>query len=112
MRNNTPNIDLYRLLGVQPTATINEIKRVYTNQIQRWHPDKAAPGFEDDATAVMKQLNEAREWLTDAEKKRVYDASFQRQNFEDSAVDQFIARVGRDLDDTSRASLDALFETP
>jgi DnaJ-class molecular chaperone len=114
MRNNPPNIDLYQLLEVQPTASKSEIKRAYVGQIQRWHPDKAAPGFEDDATAVIKQLNEAREWLTDDEKKRHYNAYFQRHrgDFEASAVDQFKARIGRHLDDTSRASLDAYFERP
>ncbi|RME54874.1 J domain-containing protein [Candidatus Woesearchaeota archaeon] len=107
-----PNIDLYRLLEVEPTATTREIKRAYLEKIQIWHPDRAVPIFEDYANDVMKQLNYAREWLTDDKKRRAYDDFVQRSSefFEASAIDRFRARFSNDLADTSRESLDTWLE--
>lgn len=108
MRLKTPNIDLYQLLGVQPTVTASEINRAYADQIMRWHPDKAAPEFEDYATTIMKQLNQAREWLTNAGMREIYNTSFRRdrKDFEVSAIDKFKSRFGVIFDDTSRTSLE------
>lgn len=38
----TPRRDPYRILEIPPTATLEEIKRAYRQQANRYHPDKVA----------------------------------------------------------------------
>ena len=53
----------YATLGVAPTATAGEIKKAYLKLALKTHPDKnKAPGAEE----AFKQVNKAKEILTDA----------------------------------------------
>ncbi len=63
--------DYYKILGVSKTASEQEIKRAYRQLARKHHPD-ANP---DDKTAEdrFKEINEANEVLSDAEKRRKYD---------------------------------------
>ena len=62
--------DYYKTLGVARTATPTEIKKAYRKLAAEFHPDKnKAKGAEDR----FKEINEANEVLSDAEKRRSYD---------------------------------------
>jgi len=62
--------DYYKTLGVTRSATPEEIKRAYRKLARQYHPDKnAAKGAEDK----FKEINEANEVLSDAEKRKAYD---------------------------------------
>ena len=63
--------DYYKVLGVEKTATAEQIKKAYRKLAVKYHPDKN-PG---DKVAVdkFKEINEAYEVLSDAEKRKKYD---------------------------------------
>ena len=60
--------DYYAILGVPKTATDEQIKDAYRALAKKHHPD-VAPG---DAEK-MKEINVAYEFLSDPEKRRMYD---------------------------------------
>lgn len=65
------NDNPYELLGVEQDASNDEIKRAYRRLALKYHPDKNA---DDDAAAKkFRQISEAYEVLSDAEKRAAYD---------------------------------------
>jgi len=63
--------DYYEVLGVEKTASEEEIKRAYRRMAIKHHPDKN-PGNKE-AEAKFKECAEAYEVLSDADKRRQYD---------------------------------------
>lgn len=85
--------DLYAVLGVNRTATSNEIKSAYRRLARKYHPDVNS---DPAAQSKFAQINEAYHMLIDPERRRTYDrtgavssATYARQS--DSAA----ARVAR-----------------
>lgn len=64
--------DYYEVLGVQKTASDAEIKKAYRVLAKKYHPDMN-PG-DKEAEAKFKEASEAYAILSDAEKRRQYDA--------------------------------------
>lgn len=63
--------DYYELLGVEKTATAQEIKKAYRKLAMKYHPDRN-PG-DKEAEEKFKEINEAYSILSDPEKKERYD---------------------------------------
>ena len=63
--------DYYEVLGVEKTASEADIKKAYRSLAKKYHPD-LNPG-NAEAEAKFKEINEAYDVLSDADKKAKYD---------------------------------------
>ena len=63
--------DYYEVLGVEKNASDAEIKKAYRKLAMKYHPDQN-PG-DKSAEEKFKEVNEAYEVLSDADKKARYD---------------------------------------
>jgi curved DNA-binding protein len=63
--------DYYKILGVEKSATTDEIKKAYRKLAMKYHPDKN-PG-DKEAEQRFKDINEAHAVLSDPEKRKKYD---------------------------------------
>ena len=75
--------DYYEILGLARGATDEEIRKAFRKLAFKYHPDH---NHEDGATDKFKEVNEAYEVLSDAEKRAAYD------RFGHSGADGFFGR--------------------
>lgn len=77
-----PQRDVYRLLGVQPSASVEEINAACRRLARTFHPDR---NTSERATQEMQVVNAVRRVLTDPQSRAAYDR----------ARNQFHAELGR-----------------
>ena len=63
--------DYYKTLGLERTASEEEVRKAYRKLARKYHPDVSK---EPDAQDRMRDLNEANDVLRDKEKRATYDA--------------------------------------
>ena len=63
--------DYYGVLGIERTASEDEVRKAYRRLARKYHPDVSK---EPDAARRMQEINEANEVLRDKEKRAAYDA--------------------------------------
>jgi len=71
-KNSEKIVNYYEMLGINPKAGSEEIKRAYHAQLKIWHPDKNADRIEG-AEETTKILNQAYGVLSDPEQRKQYD---------------------------------------
>ncbi len=64
--------DFYEILGINRDASEDEIKKAYRKLAMKYHPDRNPDSKESEDK--FKEAKEAYEMLSDAEKRRAYDA--------------------------------------
>lgn len=72
--------DYYKILGVEKTASTNEIKSKYRKLAKKYHPD-LNPN-DDQAQEKFKEISEAYEVLSDEKKRKKYDTFGSGYNFQ------------------------------
>lgn len=98
-------INYYELLGVEPKAEQEEIKRAYREKLKEWHPDKN-PKRKEEAEEITKTLNVAYDILSDSEGRKNYDRILRYskdKNFYDYLNDEsFFKKIKRSSGELKR----------
>ncbi|THW65198.1 DnaJ-domain-containing protein [Aureobasidium pullulans] len=68
-----PTVEPYEVLGIQTTATQDQIKTAYRKAALKWHPDKAAPSDKEIAHTKFQEIALAYAVLSDERRRTRYD---------------------------------------
>jgi curved DNA-binding protein CbpA len=71
--------DYYRILGLQPAATLADIKSAYRKKAFALHPDRNAG---EASHLAFQEVQEAYEVLSDSARRRAYDDNRRRSLIE------------------------------
>lgn len=74
----------YEILGVESTATMDDLKSAYRKLARKYHPDIAG----EDGVEKFKEITEAYETLSDETKRKRYDILRGIFNYNKSATDR------------------------
>ena len=62
--------DYYEILGLQKSASAEDVKKAYRKMAMKYHPDK---NKDEGASDKFKEINGANDVLSDPEKRNLYD---------------------------------------
>ena len=88
--------DYYKILGVEKSASQDEIKKAYRKLAMKYHPDRNQDNKK--AEEKFKQITEANEVLSDPEKRKKYDtlgSNWKQHQSQGQGFDDFYSNYGR-----------------
>lgn len=85
MNNSMNNNNLYETLGIDKTATQEEIKKAYRKLSLEMHPDRN--NGSDESTEKFKNISKAYETLGDEDKRKMYDTRDNNLNNKGVGID-------------------------
>ncbi len=91
--------DYYKILGIEKSASAEDIKKAYRKLALKWHPDKNPNN--KAAEDKFKKISEAYAVLSDSEKRKEYDTYGSADQFRQRYSQEDIFR-GFDLNDILR----------
>lgn len=91
--------DYYKILGIEKTASAEELKKAYRKLALKWHPDKNPNN--KAAEEKFKKISEAYAVLSDTQKRKDYDMYGSADQFRQRYTQEDIFR-GFDLNDILR----------
>ena len=74
--------DYYKIMGLEPNASEQEIKTAYRRLARKYHPDISK---EPNAEELFKEMGEAYETLRDPKKRAQYDDYLKNREFYEQA---------------------------
>jgi molecular chaperone DnaJ len=69
----TTKRDYYEILGVNKSASVDDIKKTYRTLALKFHPDRVPAEQKKEAEEKFKEISEAYAVLSDSEKRKMYD---------------------------------------
>jgi DnaJ-class molecular chaperone len=73
-------MSLYKILEIEESSSISEIKKAYKKLILKYHPDKSSK-LNIDTTSKFIEIKYAYDILSDEIKRKEYNNSFTKKNF-------------------------------
>lgn len=100
------DFEYYEVLGIDKSASADEIKKAYRKMAMKYHPDRNPD--DPEAEELFKEVNEAYQVLSDNEKKSLYDR-YGKAGLERSGYSGFSGRGFEDIFDDLGSIFDSVF---
>ncbi|KAF8889340.1 DnaJ domain-containing protein [Infundibulicybe gibba] len=120
MASTSASPSLYDILGIESSASIDEVRRAYKQKALETHPDKLDPGASEEekarAQAKFHKVHAAFEVLGDSQKRKAYDFRMSPKTEHPNWSEEQVRRMkdrdewARQQDERYQARLDAIAE--
>ena len=90
-----PTTCYYKVLNISPAATAEEVKKSYYKLAKKYHPDNKSPNAPSNQIERFKEMSEAYEVISNADKRKNYDDLIFGKH--DENYEYFKTRIKKDI---------------